>query len=705
MATASLNSMPQNITDGVRDKSVPDPILTPKQYATHLPLWFIFAKKGPTNRVVADGATREQLFGTETFLPSSKFFNHQTQFSNTVNGKGNQGVYQRLVPPNAKKAAMRVFADVLPMAIPLYQRGTDGKIKLDATGNPLPVVGGLTTPGFKVKFVKTPIDTAHGGEFGDGAQMVGDQVDAGTSTQSQRFPLFDIPAESIGGAGNDLGFRMWAPVEGSRVPVDTELLSENKAYPYVFACLDRSSDTIQNIQTVAGTQEMTAVLKPDQVKASVGDQIVSFDPRFFEMYNDRERQGIAPLYGPFDRVHVYQDNLETLLKQFYDAEKTFIDAFSDFTGEDYATAADGIGEIYRFNFVSGKSSKNVPYQSFLINRADNNAEAMSDISTMWAEGGADGDISLNSFDTLVAAEIAKYGDINQEVTENRLGNPESIFYDSGFSADTKMVLANFIAVRKDTFLVWSLQDAQQARPLTADEESSLAIALYTRGQMLPESSTFGTPAARFMIVACDGKLISSNYRKRLPLSLEIASKSAEYMGAGNGLWKSAFAFSNGKRAEVSMFNDVNVTWRPIAARQRDWANGMVYVQSKDMDTLFFPALRTGYSVAQSVLTSYFTVMVFVDLQKVGDRVWSEFSGADKYSNEQFKKYVEQEFKNQTEGKYDTRVELRATVSFTAVDEFNGFSWTLNVDVGAANMKTVQYTLLTGYRRETMPAAN
>jgi hypothetical protein len=44
------------------------------------------------------------------------------------------------------------------------------------------------------------------------------------------------------------------------------------------------------------------------------------------------------------------------------------------------------------------------------------------------------------------------------------------------------------------------------------------------------------------------------------------------------------------------------------------------------------------------------------------------------------------------------------VSFTAVDEYNGFSWTLNVDVGGDVMKTVQYTLLTGYRRESMPAA-
>lgn len=701
MATANFNSMPQNISEGFRDKSIPDPILTAKQYPTHLPLWLLFMKKGQTGRVVADGATAEQLFGAESFDPSSKFFTHATQFRNTVTATGNQAVYQRIHAENAAGAMMRVWLDVLKTNIPLYERGTDGKYLLDANGSPIPT--GTTTPGFIRKIVKTAIGPGPlGGEFGQASQMQGDQQDPLNAVQSVRYPLFDIPVSSVGNYGNDLGFRMWAPVEGSRVVPDAELLSVNKAYPYIFSCMDRSSDTIQNVQTVGGLQEITAVLKRDQFKASVGQQEISFEPRFFEQYNDHERVGMAPLYGPFDQVHVYYDNLEVLLKQFYDAEEPFIDGFSDFDGSGYTE--EDVGEIHRFNFISGRSSKNVPYHSFAIDRASANAEAFSDISTVWAEGGADGDTDLTTFDRLVAAEISKYGDIANEVTENRLGNPESDFYDTGYSAETKLKLANFIAVRKDTFLTWCLQDAQQAVPMTGDQESSMAIALYTRGQMLPESSEYGTPAARFMIVACDGRLIGSTNRKRLPLSLELASKAGEYMGAANGLWKSAFKYSNGTRANVTMFRDVNVTWRPIAARSRDWANGMVYVQNKDMDQLFFPALRTGYSIERSIMTSYFNVRIFTDLQKVADRVWSNWSGADQFSNEQFKKYVEADFQNQIFGKYDGRAVIRGYVSFTAVDEYNGFSWTLNVDVGGDVMKTVQYTLLTGYRRESMPAA-
>lgn len=697
MPTIDFNSMPQNISDGFRDKSVPDPILLPRRYATHIPLWLIWAKKGPLGRVMADGAVREQLYGTETFMEGSKYFTHQTLFSNHVNSKGNQGIYQRLVAPNAKKAGLRLSLDVLKTQVPTYQTGSDGKYLLDELGDPIPT--GQKIPGVMVKLVRSPIDAASGGEFGQASQMRGDQVITATQTQSTRYPLMDVPVTFLGKYGDDLGLRLWAPTHGSRVTPDQELLEKNKAYPYVFACMDRSSDTVQNIQTVAGTQEITCVFKRNQVKKSVGGQDISFETRFHEMYNDRERTGIAPLYGPFDEPHLYYDNLVELLKMFYDLEQPYIDMFSDFDGSGYTD--DDEGEIHLFNFISGKSSKGAPYRSFIINRTDANAEAMSAISTVWAEGGDDGDMDLDTFNKLVAAEMRKYGDINQEVTENRLGNPESIFYDSGFDADTKMDLANFIAVRKDTILIWCLTDAQ-GTTLTADEESSMAIALFTRGQMLPESTEFGTPSARFAIVACDGRLIGSNYKRRAPLSLELASKSAEYMGAGTGLWNTAMRFSHGDRAEVKMFRDINVLHRPIAARQRDWANGMIYVQKKDLERAFFPGLRSGYPNERSVAASLLNVFVFADLQKVADRIWSEFSGATGYSNEQFKKYVEAEFRRQVEGKYDNSAALVGTVNFTAVDEYNGYSWTLNIDAGFDNMKVVQYTLLTGYRRESMP---
>ena len=690
MDNFQFNSMPENRTFGARDVSVPTPIYTARTKPSHLPVWFLFAEWGPLGRQMADGAIRKELYGDATFDVTSKFYTHQTKFSDVVNATGNQCIYQRVVADNASQAAIRLWIDYITTQVPEYQRGTDGRYLLDEAGAPIPT--GNTIEGIIEKIVATPIDAQHGGDFGQASQMVGDQVDANTSTQSVRKAIMDIPAQFLGARGNTKGFRMWAPVEGARVEADSELLQKNKAYPFVVSCMDNYKDTIQKVQTKSGVNEITVVFAPDQVKASVGE-VMSFDPRFDREYNDTDRAGMAPLYGPFGKVHVYQDNLKGILKEMYDLESQYIDPFSDFTGE-------GDDEIYRVNFLSAKTSRNTPYHSIIINRTDANAQPMSDISTIWLEGGADGDLDNETFNDLVGAEMRKYGSVNNEIAENRLGNPESIFWDSGFNVDTKEDLLNIIAVRKDTMVVLTTH-VHGGATLTASQESSLATALFTKAQMLPESTEYGTAAMRCAIVAGDGELISDPYLKRLPLSLELAKKAGEMMGAGDGKWKPEFSFSNGRRAELSMFKNINVGWRPITMRRNDWNNGMVYVQSKDIGLYFFPAFRTVYPVQNSILTSWFTAMGFVDLQKVADRVWADFTGNDDLTNEQFKKYVEQACQQQTDSKYGDRFLLNFNVVFTAVDEYNGFSWTLYVDIGAEPQKTVQLTILSGYRREVL----
>lgn len=685
---ANFNSMPENRAEGWNDVSVPPPVLIPRTKPSHLPLFLIFAEWGPTSRQLAVGGVRDELYGASTFLSHSKYFNHQTLFANTVNATGNQAIYQRIVSAGAKTAGMRLWLDVLKTKIPEYERGTDGNYLLDQLGQKIPT--GEKIDGYRLKFVKTPMNI--GGDFGVAAQMQGDQTDPDTMAQSTRYPWLDIPAQFLGARGNAKGLRIWAPTSGTRVQPDQVLLDEHKAYPYVFSCLDNNVDTIQQIMTVTGVAEVSSVFKREVYVRQTNMQM-SFEPRFYESWNDAERTGLPPKFGPFAQTHLYYENLERVLKMFYEAEVPFIDAFSDFTGE-------GDEEIHRFNFISGRSTRNVPYHSFEIERSAANSQQLSNISTMWAEDGSDGDTSLEEFDRLVGIEMEKYGNIDYQQAEDRLGNPESDFYDSGFSMDTKEKLFNFISVRKDTF-VTMVTHVAGGKTLTAEEESSVCTALFTRGQMFPESAEFASPAGRFMIVSGDAELIQSTYFKRVPLSLQLAQRAGEYMGAGDGRWRNAFNYSNGERANLTMFKNVNVTWRPITQRRRDWSNGMVYVQSKDIGLYFFPALRSGYPQDRSIFTSFFTVKGFVDLQKIADGIWADFTGNDKLSNEQFKKYIEEECYRRTEGKYDERFLLIFTVNFTLVDNNNGYSWTLNVDVGAENMKTVQNTILTGFRRDAL----
>ena len=161
-----FNSMPENRSDGARDVSNPSAILGLRTKPSHLPLWVLFTEWGPTNRNMTDGAGRNQLYGAESFNPQSKYFNHQTMFANTVNATGNQGIYQRLLPEDAKRAGMRLWLDLLVTQVPEYVRGSDGKYLLDQDGNKQET--GEMIQGHILKIVRTPMSTSMDGDFDTG---------------------------------------------------------------------------------------------------------------------------------------------------------------------------------------------------------------------------------------------------------------------------------------------------------------------------------------------------------------------------------------------------------------------------------------------------------------------------------------------------------------------------------------------------------
>jgi hypothetical protein len=257
-----------------------------------------------------------------------------------------------------------------------------------------------------------------------------------------------------------------------------------------------------------------------------------------------------------------------------------------------------------------------------------------------------------------------------------------------------------MAIRKDIAVIVSTHDVLSP-VLSASEESSLAIALRARATNYPESDLFGTPVMRCMIVGRCGKLINSQYRKKLPLTLEIAAKSAAYMGAGNGKWKAGFAFDDAPNNNVTMFTDVNVTFTPASVRNKDWAAGLNWVDQYDRRSLYFPALKTVYDNDTSVLTSFFTMMAIVELNKVGERVRRRFSGNSKLTNAQLIERINAEVIAQTQGRFDDRFIIKPDAHFTAADLARGFSWTLAIQIYAPNMKTVGTLSIESYRIEDL----
>jgi len=690
MTATIQNAAPMTRLLGTQDMSTRPPVAEPLALPQHLPKIYFYAEKGPTTPQLAVGAARTALYGVNSFDLRKPYANHQTVLANTINAQGNAGMYERLKPNDAPPpATIRLMLDVLPTQVPVYERHSDGAVKLD--GNGQPKATGETIAGFKVKFVRTQVtvDADGNSSFGAATQEDGDQVENGV--QSTRFPIVDSEVSSFGKYGNDLGLRLWAPTTKSSSPMDSRMLSQQKVFPIRMACVQRPSpnSTVKVVETLSGEQYVNTVLKPETLDGN--DDLAYVGDRFIQAYQLVNRPGYAPVYGPFGRMHVYSDVIEELLQMFYAAEAQFIDAFSDFQGD-----AD---EHHMFNLIGGVSSANVPYRTYQFVSAGSDTVRLSENSTIFAAGGGDGTMNDELYAQLVIDKVVEYANPNSNLMDTAK-YPESIIYDSGLPLEGKKALCSFIAERKDTFVVLSTHTVGQP-VLSASEDSALAVALRTRLQMYPESEYFGTPVMRGAIVGRSGSMLNSQFKKPLPLAINIAAKCAAYMGAGNGQWVRGAGFDEHPLNEVDMFTDINVTFTPVSVRNKDWAAGLIWVESFDLRSVYFPAFHTVYDDDSSVLTGMFTALACVELQKVGDRSRRKFSGRSNLTNAQFVEAVNDYITEAVEGRFDGRFIIRPVTTITSADEQRGYSWTTAIQIYAPNMKTVGTLSVEAYRIEDL----
>lgn len=693
-STTILNAAPMTILRGVQDLSTR--VVDPEAEAlpTHLPKVYIYAEKGPASPQLVSGATRTNVYGTNTFDIRKPYANHQTVLSNLLSSVGNAQMIERIIPEDAgPRSNFLLSLDVLETEVEQFQRNSDGTLVLDLIdGSPIPVVPAATLPGFKAKWVITRITKKEDEvKFGVVSNTPGDQVSSGGSpAQSVRYPILQFWASSPGAAFNNSAIRLWAPLETSPIPVNSKALSAMNLYPMRLAVMRRltETDTVRPVETQFAEQYIDFTFKPEVINP-LTDGRYSLQDIFLKSYQNLENNGFPIEYGDFGGVKVYDANVQELVKMFYDAEIPHRTAHSDFS----STPKDG--EEWLFNFVSGMSSKGEPYYTFALDGNAANAIRLTDSTTLFAGGGADGTMSDELFAQAVSSAVAQYANPNSQLQDTAV-NVESIIYDTGFPLSTKRELCKFISERKDTFVVLSTYDVNGGE-MTASEEHSVATALKTYLQMYPESDYFGTSTMRGLIMGRYGVLTNSQYKKKLPVSLELAVKAARMMGSSDGKWREGNVFDRAPNNEVTMFEKVNVTFTPAAVRNKDWTLGLNWVQSFSRRELFFPALKTVYDEDTSVLNSFFVAMACVELQKVGERVWREFTGSVRLTNAQLVDRVNAAVENKTIGRFCDMFKVVPAAYHSAADEQRGYSWTLPIKLYANNMATVMTLDIQAYR--------
>jgi hypothetical protein len=677
---AIINAAPGTLDRGVQDLSGAQYTRAPEEYPQHLPKFFIYAKKGPTTEQLLVGDERLTMYGEETFVERSPWFTHQTAFANRANRAGNAAMYVRLVPADAgPKPTLRLYMDVLPTTVDTYERNIDGSIKTDVAGDPI-VVG--TTAGHRVMFVTDYYDSALAAEeFGSANIIPGTQTDSVTMIQSQRFPILEIEHSFIGADGNNAGIRLWAQNKDNTAQLSTKLMNREKVYPYNLAIVRRSETTgsASIVETILGEQQIPVSFKQDVVdpdtlvRLFVGERLVGD-------YQNLTDSRYPVQYGEFGRIKVYTENIETLLKQFQAAEVPFLDGDSDFTDDE--------GDCHLFNFVTGTTSQNVPYHSYVFVDGPE-AVRLSQSTNLYAKGGSDGTMSHEGHADLVIDYMRRYTDENDELNDLAY-HIESHIYDSGFPLEAKYALINFISNRKDTFVVLSPNE-YGAPTRTQTEEYSVAAALLDRLRLHPESTYFGTEVYRGLIVGGAGRLRGSQLTDKLPATYEVLAKSSNYMGAANGQWKNGQNFDGYPGNVLEELYDLSVKYVPPSVRNRFWDVGLNWIERFNRQEFTFPALKTVYSDDTSVLTSYITACAILALNKISHRTRRVFSGVSGLTPAQFTQRVNDYYAEQVKGLFDNRFIIRPRAHFTSMDQIRNYSWTLPVDIFAPGMQTVMTT--------------
>lgn len=674
---------------GTDDQSTRQVPRVPLAIPQHCPKVFLATETGPEDEQLAVGSTLLDLYGSESFNPRGKYYNHQTLLAAGFNSYANLMMVKRIVPDNAKKAFVTLYLDVLPMDVPQYERDVNGKYLLDSLGNKQTT--GSPIPGFKVKWVAASTLVAGSSFHTDGSTVPGDMVDG--ATNSVRYPIITFEHNFKSSRGNLAAVRLWARDLNNSSAMPVKMMEKYKAYPFNLALLTKSEETATATikTTVMGSKQVGVTFK-DDVYDPISDLPMFAEEVFVDRYQSLDDPRYAKIFGEIGAVKIYKQNLATILADFMEAECTA----TPLSSADFPATYDA-DNIHLFNFVSGTDSSGAPYKTFVL-AEDANAVSMTLTNQVYLKGGDSGTLTDAEYNTKIRTYMQQYSDENSPLM-NIAKHVESDIYDTGFELNTKRELARFISKRKNT-MVHLGTFVSSVDGLDVDEELSQGRVLQSYLQTFPESEYFGTSTVRGTVTPGDMKLQNSRYRERVSMVYERAMKRSQYMGASNGYWKSGFNYDGAPGSIITTGYDIRPSFVPKAGVMEAWDSGMVFAAQFDVSSWHFPAFKTVYNNDTSILNSDMVASAIAYINTVVSAVHRNFQGVEGKTPAELSTMYNNEIAARLKGRFDNKYIITPMAGFTSLDALRGYSITVPVKLEGGVINTVMTTYVIASRYES-----
>lgn len=683
----------------------------------HVPLWIFQSERGPIGHRLTDPSELSLIYGNDITTLTAPHANHQVLGMSESMQEGNIGVTYRV--SKGTRSNISIGIDIMPATLTNYERRVDGSIQTDVNGNPVVHPTIPTVQGYSCKIIQRTQSISDPSYFGELQTGNGVQVDD-AGNPSTYYPIIELMEENPGSFGNNNGFILFAP-EGSEI--DKAEALRQQSFPYIFAIATRDND--YDTGSVAPTKYRESSIEvhfnPD-AKSKYDDSTLYFTDMVRDRYNNTKDPDLDMYVGPYNSyIKVYKDNLDTILKMLYEAERQYVLANpTTVSSHPIDPITPQGGEEYLFNWVSGKDMDGVPYYSFTYDVQGNTADGvlLTKHTKLWSGQGRDNWMSTTEYEREVRKILMRYGDC-QDVCQDLATHPENWFYDTGFSFYTKKYLKEFISQRPDTIVACGTGydtmnikgwiEVPDPNPLPPDwivpeiselseaEELQLGGILESEFRSKPESSFYGTPCTRAFIFGNTAESTAPGWNRRVNYTHYLIGRASRRFGAANGKWKKGAGFSGYPGSVIRSLLNTSVRWIPYSSRVSYWKRSINFPLSYDYDYDFMPAIQGVYPIDSSTLNALPNVQMITRLWTVAYMAWRRFSGVDDLAPEDLKRAVKGFVIETLRGNFDDSFNIAVIVYFTKDDEDRGYSWTLKYKVEQGMMYTVESVIIESYR--------
>lgn len=670
------NSRPRKEDSGWNDKSGGNPAAASRRLPQHLPFIPILAERGNSIPTPLSGGDIMAKHGSDVLDLTSPYFSHSNLFLQGANELANIAMTKRFIPPTATKGGLGLALELVECERVQYERKPDGTYKLDADGALIPSENKL--PGFKGRWVRYDLVGGLGQAVEKAGALVGDPTKISTI-----YPLLEAELPSEGKYGDLNGIRFFGPTIKDRVGTDPEFIKNYGQFLYRLQFVEASdaTSTPKPLSNTYGTTSVDFCLGLNVLDKST-QAVMSYDARIPNYYLDGGSSWGKPM--PMN-MELYDDNIAKVLDLLYASEQPHNAS---------------VTSPFEINFANGVDVNEVPYYTIHIAGPEESGLFLSDSTNIMASGSSDGDISVEVFDKMVGDYFTDLATNESHELRDRQRYPFRQLYDSGFVLETKYAMIDVMSVFPDVNVTTGPQAVNDTRN-SLDVEYSVGLALATRYKMHPESTMYGTPAARGTCVIQSGFLPNSTYRKLVPQVYSLFMKRCAFGGAANGVLKGSKAYDLDTNNVVSELVNLNHVFVPETMRNQIWDAGLTYSQTEDQDSAFFPAIQTIYADKTSVLLSDIVMNICCYITSLQYPVWRKFTGNSKFTPSQIKTEAAKYFTELTKPSFfDNRVRVDITVTQTKLDRELGYAYTPIVKVYANNMALLMDFQLETYRMES-----